>query len=292
LSPNVPNAGGMAQISRPFQIGLAALAVFVLAWFAVLHRPGSSPSEPAPASSTPAAAAPKPAASTPTAGTPGAGAPGASTPVYHGAAPGVEGLTRDIAKAHGAVTTSEKNAQQLQSKSAQASNEATTSVPAASTPATATRTPAATASAPAASTSAPSASTSTATARRSAPVKPAASAGTTAAAQQAAQQAVLQKELKQGKVLLLLFWNPKSSDDRSVRQAVQAVSNQQRGRVAAHVALANQVSLYGSVTRNVGVLQTPTLLVVAKQGLAVTMSGLVDQYAIEQAIIEAKKASA
>jgi hypothetical protein len=250
----------MAQISRPFQIGLAALAVFVLAWFAVLHRPGSSSSEPAPASSSPAAATPKPSA---------------STPVYNGAAPGVAGLTRDIAKAHGAVTTSEQNAQQLQNKSAQASNEAARSATSA-TPATA---------------SAPSSSTSTATPRKSAPVKPAASATATAAAQQAAQQAVLHKELKQGKVLLLLFWNPKATDDRSVRQAVQAVSSHQHGKVAAHVALANQVSLYGSVTRNVGVLQTPTLLVVAKQGLAVTMTGLVDQYAIEQAIVEAKKAS-
>jgi hypothetical protein len=270
----------MAQISRPFQIGLAALAVFVLAWFAVLHRPGSSPSEPAPApASAPAAGT---AAAPATAAKPSS--PGSSSPVYHGAAPGVEGLTRDIAKAHGAVRTSEQNARQLQERSAQASGEAGTS--AASAPAPAASVP----SSAAAGTTRSSRATRVHPA--AAPKPSAAAAAASATARQAAQQAVLGRELKQGKVLLLLFWNPKATDDQSVRAALGAVSGQQRGRVAVHVALAGQVSLYGSVTRNVGVFQTPTLLIVAKQGLAVTMTGLVDQYAIEQAIIEARKASA
>jgi hypothetical protein len=251
----------MAQLSRPYQIGLAALAVFALAWFAVLHRPGSSPSEPVSAPSTHGSSA-------------GSSSPGASTPTYHGAAPGVEGLTRDIAKAHGAVATSEKNAAQLQSKSAQASNEAS----------------------PSASSVAPvkhAAASAHAVAPAAVAHKPAAhaNASATAAAQAAAQQAVLKHELAQGKTVLLLFWNPKSSDDQSVRGALRAVSAHQKGAVAVHVALADQVGRYGSVTKEVQVLQTPTLLVVGKQGAAVTMTGLVDQYAIEQAILEAKKAS-
>lgn len=264
----------MAQLSRPYQIGLAALGVLVLAWFAVLHRPGSSPSEPAPAPAAHVSSANSPAASNTPAGS--SSSPGASTPTYHGAAPGVAGLTRDIAKAHGAVATSEKNAAQLQSKSAQASNEAS--------PSSASVAPAqhATASAPAV---APAT-----VAHKPAPVR--GSASTRAAAQAAAQQVVLKHELAHGKTVLLLFWNPKSSDDQSVRKALQAVSAHQKGRVAVHVALAGQVGRYGAVTKDVQVLQTPTLLVVGKKGAALTMTGLFDQYAIEQTILEAKKASA
>jgi hypothetical protein len=265
----MPNAGEMAQLSRPYQIGLAALGVFALAWFAVLHRPGSSPSEPASAPSAHVSS------SNPPASAGSNSAPGASTPTYHGAAPGVEGLTRDIAKAHGAVATSEKNAAQLQSKSAAASNEAA--------PSGASTTPAKHAAA-----SAPAAASVTVVHK---PAAPHANASTTAAAQAAAQQVVLKHELAQGKTVLLLFWNPKSSDDQSVRGALRAVSAHQKGGVAVHVALAGQVGLYGSVTKNVQVLQTPTLLIVGKKGAAVTMTGLVDQYAIEQAILEAKKAT-
>jgi hypothetical protein len=244
----------MAQLSRPYQIALAALGVLALAWFAVLHRPGSSPSEPA---SAPAAHV---SASGPSAGS---------------TAPGVAGLTRDIAKAHGAVAQSEKNAAQLQSKSAQASNEAAPSSASAIPTKHAANAPAA---------------TNKAVAHKPAPTHATSSAN--GAAQQAAEQAVLQQELKQGKTVLLLFWNPKSSDDASVRQALLAVSAHAKGKVAVHVAQAGQVGRYGSMTKDVQVLQTPTLLVVGRKGLAVTMTGLVDRYAIEQAILEAKKASA
>lgn len=259
----------MAQLSRPYQIGLAVLGVFALAWFAVLHRPGSSPSEPAPAPSAHVSS------STPATSPGSSSSPGASTPTYHGAAPGVEGLTHDIAKAHGAVATSEKNAAQLQSKSAQASNEAS--------PSSASVAPAQHAAA-----SAPAAASVTVVHK---PAAAHANASTTAAAKAAAQQVVLKHELAQGKTVLLLFWNPKSSDDQSVRGALRAVSAHQKGGVAVHVALAGQVGLYGSVTKDVQVLQTPTLLIVGKKGAAVTMTGLVDRYAIEQAILEAKKAS-
>lgn len=265
----------MAQLSRPYQIALAALGVFALAWFAVLHRPGSSPSEPASAPS------PHVSASTPSAGSSASsgahGSAGASTPTYHGAAPGVAGLTRDIAKAHGAVAQSEKNAAQLQNKSAQASNEAA--------PGSASATPAA----KHAKAATPAATAKTVV-HKAAPSH--ANSSTSGAAQQAAEQVVLRRELKQGKTVLLLFWNPKSSDDKSVRQALRAVSAHAKGKVAVHVAQASQVGRYGSVTKNVQVLQTPTLLVVSKKGLAVTMTGLVDRYAIEQAIVEAKKAAA
>jgi hypothetical protein len=276
----MPKAGGMAHISRPFQIALAAavaaLGVFAV-WSLALHHPGSEPSSGSGSPSSPvAASAPTRAGSD--------GSPAAPTSVYHGSAPGVEGLSRAIERAHGAVATSEQNAKQLGEKSAQASQEA----------------PPSTSSAPAPTTVPAPAAPTAAVHKIALPHKPLAhkpvvvrlNPALLAAALQTAQQAQLKQELAQGKTVLLLFWNPKSTDDVEVRKQVQAVAAHQKGRVAAHVALADQVGQYGSVTRDVQIFQTPTLLIVGKQGLAVTLTGLVDQYAIEQGILEAKKLEA
>jgi hypothetical protein len=306
----------MAQLSRPYQIALGALVVLALAWFVVLHRPGSSSSTPEPA--RPAASTKAPAAAgTNTPGTAAAGAnaagantaassakappsPGASTPVYNGPVPGLHGLTRDIARAHGAVATSETNAKELAEKSAQASNaQVSTGVaPPSGTP-SASGTPGATSTAGATSTPSATAASSSAAASGSASATSSSvhsivsglSTGAAAAtAQQAKQRAVLQSQLSHGKVVLLLFWNPKASDDVATFVEALRVSVHDKN-VVLHVALASQVSLYGSVTRNVGIFQTPTLLVIGKNGLTVTLTGLSDRFTIEQAISEAQAAS-
>ena len=110
----------MTQLSRPYQIALVTLALLVLVWFAALHgrRPssgGGSGSSPAASSApvAPAAAAEAKAAATP-------------TRVYHGAAPGVEGLTRAIDKAHGAVAQSQREAHRVETSEPSASSSATT----------------------------------------------------------------------------------------------------------------------------------------------------------------------
>ncbi len=290
----------MAQVSRPFQIALAAFVLFAGVWFIALHRPGSSSSGPGSSPSSPAPASP--AASTPKVSANGAGSPGASTPVYHGAAPGVEGLTRAIDRAHGAVAESEQNAHQLQQNSAKASE---------STPAEASNVAAPSAAAPpsaaASHTAAPSTSTTvhhsaagtTTTVRHSATktsvtvhrtVAPKAHQ-VSAAALTNVTAAVLKAEINSGRTVLLLFWNPKSSDDVAVFKETLKVVAHGKGKLVLNVATAEQVSQYGSVTRGVQVYQTPTLLLFDKKGLAVTLTGLVDGYAIEQGIAEAKSGS-
>ncbi|HET7296027.1 MAG TPA: hypothetical protein VFI66_02735, partial [Gemmatimonadales bacterium] len=66
----------MAQLSRPYQIALAALVLAVVMWFIAFGRHSRSTSGPSPS-------APAPSAS-------GGGA--GSRHIYHGSAPGVEGL--------------------------------------------------------------------------------------------------------------------------------------------------------------------------------------------------------
>jgi hypothetical protein len=254
----------MAQLSRPYQIALAALCLLAAVWFVALRPHSNGPSEsasPAPVSS------PAPAGSTPSS-------------AYHGSAPGVAGLSHDIAKARGAVSASQQSAKQLEGSSAQASG---------GTPSAPTRSKApAPSHSPAAST--PRRAPATTTAHRTVAPRttgtktPSASSHSAAAAP--SMQLEVEAELKQGRVVTILFWNPKASDDTSVRAQLQRVASKLRGSVSAHYALADQVGAFGSITHGVQVYGTPTVLIVNKRGHAQTLSGLTDAYAIEQAISE------
>jgi uncharacterized protein (UPF0333 family) len=286
----------MAQISRPFQIALLAMVVLAGVWFFALQGHSSS------GGSSPTASAPAPAPSSSAAAKNSAGAP---TPVYHGAAPGVQGLSRAIANAHKAVATSEQNAKQLASKSAQASNPTPTGGVTASSPAAKTTAPAA----PNVTTAPhPAASTPAAT-KKVAPVK--VKSPVTAPNRVPARQALVEQQLKQGAIVAILFWNPKSAVDVVVQQELQvllavhhglrkdaknpivsrlvkATGLELTGKIAVNEASAKQVTAFGSITRAVQIYQTPTILILNKKGQTTTLSGLNDAFSIEQAIDEAR----
>lgn len=260
----------VTQVSRPFQIALLAVALLGLVWVVALHghAPGgkeSTGTAPAPASAANAQAEAKAAAK--------------PTPIYHGAAPGVEGLTRAIAKAHGAVATSQRNAQELQQHSREASQEASSdSSVSAAAHSRALQSAAATRAHEAA------VEVSRARARHAAAVKHAA-AGLPAA------QVAVEHEVAQGKTVLLLFWDSKSSVSREVRAETQAMVSSSKGSLALHVAAPNQVGEFGSLTEVVHVYQTPTILIVNRRGVVSTLSGLTDTFALKQLIHEARRAN-
>lgn len=257
----MPKLGAMAQLSRPYQIALAALVLFAAVWFVALG--GHAPNSTGGSGSSPAASTPAPSAK--------AAAPSS--------APGVQGLSRAIAKAKGAVATSQQNAKQLEQKAAQASGATATTAPTVASGASST-------------TSRSTKSTS------STPSATAPAARGTATPARPAMQATVEKELRQGNVVALLFWNPKGADDVIVHRELQGLLAQHR-RVAAgtahanklvvHEALAGQVASFGTITRGVQVYGTPTLLIVNKHGVATTLTGLQDSYSIHQAIEEARK---
>jgi hypothetical protein len=282
----------MAQLSRPYQIALAVVAVLGLVWAVALraHGPGSSPSEPAPAKA--------PAAATSSAGTADASsstnaaaeakAAAAPTPIYHGAAPGVEGLTRAIAKAHGAVATSQRNAQELQHKSGEASQEA-------QTPSTKSSTSTSSAAAQKSLTVVHRSVTHATTQRTvtKTHVRVTKSANQNAAKAhpgRSPQQVAVEAELARGKTVMLVFWDPKSSVDRDVLLQADALAGGSKGTVTVHAALSNQVGLFGKITEVVHVYQTPTILIVNRQGVVSTLTGLTDVFSLRQAISEAREA--
>jgi hypothetical protein len=249
----------MAQISRPLQVVLAAAGLLVVVWFVAL-RGHSSSSEPG---ATPSASSSQPSQAS--------SSPGSPSSVYHGSAPGVEGLTRDIQKAHGAVATSERNAAQLEQKSAQASRES------------AARTPSA-------ARSRATASASKASARTKSASPPHRKASVQHVSNGTAGQVWVEHQLARNTTVALLFYSPHSYDDSRTRRELQRLIGQERShrvKIALRVVPADEVGVFGAFTRVASVYQTPTLLLVTPSGeVKPPITGLADAFSIEQAIDE------
>jgi hypothetical protein len=301
----------MAQLSRPFQIALAAVVLFAVVWFVALQGHSSS------SSSTPVASTPAP--------TP------ASTPSAH-PTPGsthIEGMTRAVAHAHEAVAAS----QQAANKSAAASAEATpqgTTVTTSSTTVTRAKPAVAPGSSAVKTTTksttvvhskhaavpAPTVTKSSVTVTHSTHGAPSSTATVTKTAVHAvpAQQVAVERELKRGEVAVVLFWNKDGADDVAVHEELQillaahhevavhpnkaqvrklrlATGLELEKKIAVHYATAAQVTSFGSFTKTVQVYGTPTILIVNPHGSVTTMNGLTDAFAIEQTIDEARQES-
>jgi hypothetical protein len=264
----------MAQLSRPYQIALAAVAVLGLVWAVALRSHGSNPGEPALTSSVTSTPAKSASSAGTTAGTKGTAG---TTKIYHGAAPGVEDLTRAIAKAHGAVAASQQNAHQLERRSSEASGE--------SQSANAAKSVAAAKS----STSKQNSIVASAGAHKTV-TRTHSHRTVKAHVGRSPRQVQVETELAHGKTVMLVFWTPRSSVDREVLAQADALAGGSRGKVAVHAALPSQVDLFGSITEVVHVYQTPTILIVNRRGVVSTLTGLTDVFSLEQAVREARLA--
>ena len=100
----------------------------------------------------------------------------------------------------------------------------------------------------------------------------------------------VRQALRKDKVLVLLFWNGKSVDDKAVREALHDV-NRWDGRVAVEVASIKKISKYGRIARGVDVEQSPTIVIADRNGRADTLVGYVDTTTIDQAVVDALRNS-
>jgi hypothetical protein len=288
----MPKLGEMAQLSRPFQIALVGVCLLAAVWFFALQGRSTSTSgsgsAPAVTASTPPVTKATGTAAATAAVVARAKAEAKTGHIYHGPVPGLEGLTRDIARAHGAVA-------------AIGASPASTGDHAASSPSATVQHPAS-ASAATGTTATRTHTKTTAKAVTTAPIKAVAAtpaktvskappstahkgASASATASLSGQHAV-EADLAKGDVVVLLFWNPSGTDDMSVHHAVRALKS--TNHVAVQEAAASQVASFGSVTRGVQVYSTPTILVIAKTGHALVLTGVQDAFSIEQAIDEAR----
>ncbi len=239
----------------------------------------------------------------------------------------IGGFTHDIQRAHGAVTQVQNNAQAVQSKAAQGTGEAASGAAAAAAhPAAHSHAATSTAGAHGATHAAAHATSSHGAAAPNANataasilhhlttawhlqavlhlidlIAPAVGAnvsakvshgeGTVIARMKAdlrpASQATVAAELHQHKTVLLLFLNPGAYDDDATAIVTAEVAHKLH-HVDAHLMLASQVDSLGSITRDIQIYQTPTLLIVNPKRQVTTLTGLTDEFALEQAIGEAK----
>jgi hypothetical protein len=98
------------------------------------------------------------------------------------------------------------------------------------------------------------------------------------------------KAIDQRKVLVLLFWNKDSADDRAVRRELRAVDRWD-GDVSVQAAPVKQVSKYARITRGADVAQSPTTLVVDRNLKVTPLVGYVDSKSIDQAVLDALRNS-
>jgi hypothetical protein len=89
-----------------------------------------------------------------------------------------------------------------------------------------------------------------------------------------------------GKVVVLLFYNRRSSDDRAVRAEVGSLSRRS-GRVLVGDAPLREVARYSSVTQGVQILQSPTVVVVNRRRQAQLLVGYTDRFELDQKVVNA-----
>ena len=100
----------------------------------------------------------------------------------------------------------------------------------------------------------------------------------------------VRKAIRDNKVLVVLFSNGKSYDDKAVEKALTKV-NGWDGRVFVHTAPLRKISKYGRIARGVSVEQSPTVVVADRTLRAETLVGYTDRATIDQAVLDARQNS-
>ena len=87
------------------------------------------------------------------------------------------------------------------------------------------------------------------------------------------------------KVVGVLFYNPSAPDDTAVQQQLARVGTD-HGQVATFAVPISQLTNFGALTAKVPVNQTPTLIIIDRQGEARSLVGFLDQREISQRIAD------
>jgi hypothetical protein len=133
----------------------------------------------------------------------------------------------------------------------------------------------------------PGATTTPATPATTAAAKPATKSAVAAeAAAGGRAEAAVMRDIRRGRVVVLLFWNAKGSDDRATRDAVRGL-RRHGGKVTVHVEPISRVARFESITRGVTVNQSPVTLVIDRKRRTRAIVGLSERGEITQAVDDA-----
>jgi hypothetical protein len=98
------------------------------------------------------------------------------------------------------------------------------------------------------------------------------------------------KALGDRKVVVILFWSPKSAEDKAVRKALTGV-DRHNNKVLAHATHIKRVASYQQITRGAEVEQSPTVVVIDRNRQVTSLVGYVDRQTIDQAVTDALRNS-
>jgi hypothetical protein len=102
----------------------------------------------------------------------------------------------------------------------------------------------------------------------------------------AGRDAAVVRDIKRGKVVVLLFWNPDGADDIATRGAVRDL-DLHGGRVVVRVVPITRVAQYPSITSGVKIAQSPTTVVIGRKRETRVIVGLTEPREISQAVGDA-----
>ncbi|HEY0345433.1 MAG TPA: hypothetical protein VGC59_12325 [Solirubrobacteraceae bacterium] len=148
----------------------------------------------------------------------------------------------------------------------------------------------ATTAAPAATTAPPAATTAPPAASAATPA-PAAAPATTAtdsapAASDSRRDGAILRDIRDGKVVVLLFWNARAADDIATRGAIRDL-DLHGGKVAVHVVPISRVGDYPAITQGVTIAGSPTTLVIDRKRRTRVIAGLSEPQELAQAVGDA-----
>ncbi len=193
---------------------------------------------------------------------------------------GLGAYSSAIQAAHGAVATAN-----AASAAHGGTIPQTTSAPAATTPTAAATTPAPTATTPSAAVAAVTVH-HTAVAGKTATHARVQHIAVAVVQTANARYVVVQRALHAHKVLALLFYNPAATDDRAVKAELKLVPTH-RGAVVTEAIPLAELSRYTTITAQVQVNQSPTLVVIDRGRGASTIVGYTTDFEISQRIDDA-----
>jgi cytoskeletal protein RodZ len=92
--------------------------------------------------------------------------------------------------------------------------------------------------------------------------------------------------LDKNKVVVLLIWNPKGSEDKNVKKAVDGLSRH-NGKVAVFTDKPENLAKYTTITAAMELQQTPTLIIVNSDQVARKATGYLDSVTVDQYVVDA-----
>lgn len=100
------------------------------------------------------------------------------------------------------------------------------------------------------------------------------------------RDAALVRDLKRGKIAVLLFWNPEAADDIAARGALRDL-DLHGGKVVVRIIPISDVAKYESITSGVKIAGSPTTVIIGRNGHTRVIMGLTEPREISQAVGDA-----